>query len=86
MNRVLLYDRTIDSLYIEIIDTWNNINSVIKQLIEISLLRNNERIFFYKPITYNNPLKACFSNKKYLITIKTHKTQIEISTFLVVKP
>ena len=28
------------------------------------------------PITLNNPLKACTSNNKYLITIKTRTTQI----------
>ena len=37
-------------------------------------MRNN----FCIPITFNNPLKACFSKKKYLITIQIHPTQIEI--------
>ena len=37
-------------------------------------------------ITFNNPLKVCFSNKKYLITIQTRPTQIVISIFLIEKP
>ena len=41
---------------------------------------------FCIPITFNNPLKACFSNKKYLITIQTRPTQIVISIFLIEKP
>ena len=28
------------------------------------------------PITFNNPLKACLSNKKYSITIQTRPTQL----------
>ena len=31
---------------------------------------------FCIPITFNNSLRASFSNKKYLITIQTHPTQI----------
>ena len=27
-------------------------------------------------IDFNNPLKVCFSNKKYLMTIQTRPTQI----------
>ena len=38
--------------------------------------------FVYLPITFNNPLKACFSNKKYLITILTRPTQIVKVYFL----
>ena len=34
------------------------------------------------PIDFNNPLKACFSNKNYLIKIQKHPTQIVIITFL----
>ena len=30
----------------------------------------------YTMITFNNPLKVCFSNKKYTITTKTRPTQI----------
>ena len=29
---------------------------------------------FCVPITFNNPLKACFSNKKFFITINTPGT------------
>ena len=32
--------------------------------------------FFCIPITFNNPLNVCFSNKKYTITIQTRPTQI----------
>ena len=31
------------------------------------------------PITLNNPLKACFSNRNILLQSKTHPTQIVIS-------
>ena len=34
------------------------------------------------PITSNNPVKVCFSNKKYAITIQTHPTQIVKVYFL----
>ena len=37
------------------------------------------------PITFNNPLIVCFSNKKYLITIQTPPTQFIISIFLIEK-
>ena len=38
---------------------------------------------FCIPITFNNPLKACFSNKTYMyITIQTHPTQIVNVYFL----
>ena len=36
---------------------------------------------FCIPITFNNPLKACFSDKKYIFN-QTHPTQIVISIFL----
>ena len=37
---------------------------------------------FCIPITFNNPLKVCFSNKKYPITIQTRPTQIVKVYFL----
>ena len=38
---------------------------------------------FCIPITFNSPLKTCFSNKKYMyITIQTQPSQIVISIFL----
>ena len=40
----------------------------------------------YKILLYtNNPLKVCFSNKKYLIIIQTRPTQIEKVYFLLKK-
>ena len=36
-------------------------------------------------ITFNYPVKACFSNKKYLITIQTRPTQIVLSIFSIEK-
>ena len=42
-------------------------------------------IKFLLPITFNNPVKACFSTKKYrilLYTIQTRPAQIVISIFL----
>ena len=30
-----------------------------------------------KPITFNNPIKACFSNKKYTVSIQTQTKQIK---------
>ena len=41
--------------------------------------------YFCLPITFNNPLKACFSNKKYLNTIPTQPTQIILSIFRIKK-
>ena len=37
------------------------------------------------PITFNDQLKACFSNKKYKITIQTRPTHIGKSIFFVGK-
>ena len=37
-------------------------------------------------INFNNPLKVCLSNKKYLITIQTCPTPIVKSIFLIEKP
>ena len=37
---------------------------------------------FCTPTTFDNPLQACLSNKKYLITIQTRSTQIVKSYFL----
>ena len=37
---------------------------------------------FCIPITFNNALDVCFSNKKYPITIKTRQTQIVKVYFL----
>ena len=36
-------------------------------------------------ITFNILIKACFSNKKYIVSIQTHSTQIENDIFLVEK-
>ena len=33
--------------------------------------------------TFNNPLKACFSNKKCHITVQTRKTQIVLSVLVI---
>ena len=41
-------------------------------------------ITFCIPITFNNPLKVSFSNKKYPITIQTHPTQI-VKVYLVLE-
>ena len=38
------------------------------------------------PITFNNSLKACFSNKTYFVTIQTRPTQIVNSIFIVAHP
>ena len=44
---------------------------------KIQILKVGFRIHnsFCIPITFNNPLKACISNKKYLITIQKRPTQ-----------
>jgi hypothetical protein len=39
-------------------------------------------IYFYIPITFNNPIKASFSNKKYPKKYPTHPTQIVKVCFL----
>ena len=38
--------------------------------------------YFCIPITFNNPLKVCFSNKKYTITTKTRPIQMVKVYFL----
>ena len=58
--------------------------------VKSSLIREREaEIFVYKfkvcfciQITINNSFKACFSNKKYVISIQTRTTQIENNVFL----
>ena len=35
------------------------------------------------PTRHNNPIKDCFSDKKYTFSIQTRTTQIEISIFLI---
>ena len=42
----------------------------------ISFPQTNQRKLFCIQITFNNPLKAFFSNKIYLITIQIRPTQI----------
>ena len=37
---------------------------------------------FCIPVTFNNPIKACFWNKKYPFTIQTRAAQIVSSKFL----
>ena len=38
---------------------------------------SNNLIFFCLPITLNNPLKACFSNKKYIFRSKRTRDKIK---------
>jgi hypothetical protein len=51
-------------------------------VVYVVLLMNNKidimikKKYFCIPIPFNNPLKVCFSNKKYPITIQTRPTQI----------
>ena len=64
----------------------------IKLRLEFILYKNlysNKRMFqnygqnvFCIPITFNNPLKVCFSNNKYTITTQTRPTQIVKVYFL----
>ena len=48
------------------------LNKLFKQDWENNVIQNIICI----PITLNNPLKVCFSNKKYTITTQTRPTQI----------
>ena len=41
------------------------------------------KIFFFIPITFNNPIKAWFSNKKYFKE-NMRDVQIENITFLII--
>jgi hypothetical protein len=41
--------------------------------------------FFCIPITLDNPIKACFSSKKYIVSIKKRIRQIENKVFLAEK-
>ena len=45
------------------------------------ILEKYKNNIFGIPTTFNNPFKACFSNKKYII-IQTHPTQIVKVYFL----
>ena len=38
------------------------------------------------PLTFNNPIEVNFSNKKYIVSIQTHPTQIGMCKFLNEKP
>ena len=48
-------------------------------------LFNLERNKVYIPITFNNPLKVCFKNKKNTITTQTRPTHIVKVLFLMEK-
>ena len=39
-------------------------------------------MYIITPITFNNPLKDCFSDKKYTVTTQVHPTQIVKVYFL----
>ena len=41
-----------------------------------AIFKREKKRFLSIPITFNNPLKACFFNKKYPITIQIRPTQI----------
>ena len=41
---------------------------------------------FCIPINFANPIKACFSKKKYPVTVKRRKTQIQHIIFLIETP
>ena len=50
---------------------------IIKSIIKLNhIIYYYEHKFFCIPITFNNSLKACFSNKKYPITIQIRMKQI----------
>ena len=49
-------------------------------------MRKYFRKQFCITLNFNNPLKVCFWNKKYLITIQTRPTPIVKSIFLIEKP
>jgi len=61
--------------------------------VKSSLIREREaEMFVYRfkvcfciQITFINPFKACFSNKKYIILIQTRTTQIENNVFFIEK-
>jgi hypothetical protein len=38
---------------------------------------------YYIQITFHNPIKTCFSNKKYAVAIQTRPTKIKNSIFLI---
>ena len=52
------------------------------ELLNMHLTDTRSHNYFCIPITFNNPFKTYFSNKKYLITIKTRPTQISKVNFL----
>ena len=55
-----------------------NIASKLVKVIEMKIdwLSNLKHYLYSIPITFNNPLKVCFSNKKNNITTQTRPTQI----------
>ena len=62
---------------INILDKIYIISLFIKKIVSFVFIPKQSYLFCI-PITFNNPLKACFSNKKYLITVKTGQAQIVI--------
>ena len=56
----------------------------IRNKIGIRQLRKDIINVFCIPITFNNPIKVCISNKKYPITNQTRQTQI-VKVYFVLK-
>ena len=43
--------------------------------------KNTKSCYFCSTITFNNHLKVCFSNKKYIVLMQTRLIQIESNLF-----
>ena len=73
IRKVPLDDRLLTAIDTAIKETYSiNDSFLIKRFIN----------YIFMPITFNNPLKVCFSNKKYPIAIQTSPTQIVKVYFL----
>ena len=49
----------------------------------VSRLYFNNKKNICIPITFHNPIEACFSNNKYAVLIQTYPKQIENSVFVI---
>ena len=71
MNIIIYYYRSISTAMFEDFKTLDFLNMVPSSDERVVCDQQVTLLSFFIPITFNNQLKACFPNKKYLITIQT---------------
>ena len=73
IRKVPLDDRLLTAIDTAIKETYSiNVSFLIKSFFK----------YIFIPITFNNQLKVCFSNRKYPLAIQTRPTQIVKVYFL----